>query len=276
MKVVHRVGLRATASQRRELEDLGAKLPAGVVLPGGGDPLLAFDIDESHPNWPTLSTLFRRWNVSDVLRTEFSKKEIETASWLDLVADWHHGYPQPDEDVFGYRQATYDLTDWCEECGVGMKQRAPFQMKGEPKWGKNVILQLNWVFDEFFVTPEIWSSIFKPFRIGCRPVTSTKGVELRTVVQLVIEEEVGIVTEGLSSKRCGKCGVVKYLPVTRGPFPALKEKPSQAVAKTREYFGSGGRAHKHVLVSQELARALARERVRGASLTPVGSVIDRQ
>lgn len=276
MKVVHRIAFRATGSQRRELEALGVKLPAGVAMPGGGDPFVAFDIAEEQPNWSELRVLLQRWGVSEgQIRTEYSKKEIETASWLEIGA-WHHGYPQPDEDVFGYRQATYDLTDWCEQCGIGKSQKAPFQVKGEPKWGRNGILQLIWIYDELFVTPEVWSSVFKPHGIGRRPTTDTKAIELKTVVQLVIEEEVGIVTDGLASERCGKCGRVKYLPVTRGPFPALAEEPTQAIARTREYFGSGGQADQRVLISQELARSLVGEKVRGASMTPVNSVIDRR
>lgn len=270
MKVIHRIGFRASTSQRRELEVLGVKLPAGVAMPGGGDPFVAFDVVEDE-NWPQVRVLLRRWDVSEgQIRTEFSKKEIDAAQWVEIGA-WHHGYPQPDEDVFGYLQVTYDLTDWCEQCGIGKKQNAPFQMKGEPKWGRNGILQLTWIYDELFVTPEVWASVFSPAGIGRRPVTNTKGAELKAVVQLVVEEEVGIVTEGLASERCTKCGRVKYLPVTRGPAPMLTNNPSREMARTREYFGSGGQADKRVLISHALVRSLVAENVRGASLRPVQS-----
>lgn len=269
MKIVHRIGFRANSAQRRELEALGVQVPAGVAR--GGDPLVAFDVDEDHPNWPTLRALFEQWNASDMVRTEFSKTEVGAARWLNLMSDWHHGYPQPDELELGYRAATYDLTSYCERCGIGMKQKAPFQMKGEPRWGKKGILQLNWVFDEYFVRPEVWASIFKPYGIECRPVTNTRGAELKSVVQLVTHGEVGVVTDGLSAQECSRCGRTKYLPVTRGAFPALTGEPStgMAMAKSKEYFGSGASAHKGVLVSQAVARALAARNVRGASLRPV-------
>ncbi len=263
MQIIHRISIASSADVQRELAR------HGVVVADRG--LVSFEVDEAHEAWPALNDWIARRRAVDVATTKFSKKELADARWLELMADWHHGYPQPDEDVFGYRQATYDLTERCEQCGIGMKQKAPFQMKGEPKWGRNGILQLNWVFDEYFVTPEVWSSVFKPYGIGCRPVMNTKGVELKTVVQLAIEDEVGIVSVGLPPERCTKCGRVKYLPVTRGPFPALAEEPSQAIARTREYFGSGGQADKRVLVSQELARCLAAKKVRGASLRPVQS-----
>ncbi len=268
MRIVHRIGLRASQAQQRQLEALGVRPPKGVVLPGGGDPLLAFDVDEEHPHWPKLEDLFQQWNVSDVLRTEFSKREVDSARWLEIGA-WHHGYPQPEEDAFGYRQATYDLADWCEACGTGKRQKASFQMKGEPAWGRNGILQLTWVYDELFVTPQVWSGVFKERGVAFRPVMSTRGVELATVVQIVIEDEVGIVSGELSFERCAACARSKYSPVTRGPFPALTDEPPHAIARTREYFGSGGQADKCVLIAQDIARALATARVCGAVLRPV-------
>ena len=268
MKIIHRIGLRATATQCRELEALGVKIPSGVVLPGGGDRLLAFDMDEDHPNWLSLSSLFQRWRASDMVRTEFTKKELDSARWLEIGA-WHHGYPQPDEDVFGYRQATYDLTDWCGSCGIGKKHKAHFQMKGEPKWGRNAIMQLVWVYDELFVTPDAWTRVFKPAGVAYRPVLNTKGVELKTVVQLVVEATVGIITEGLAFERCERCGRTKYLPVTRGLFPALRDIPTASLVRSAEYFGSGAQADQRVLISQDLARALTAGGVRGAELKPV-------
>jgi hypothetical protein len=100
-------------------------------------------------------------------------------------------------------------------------------------------------------------------------VNDRKGAELKTVVQLVVNEEVGIVTKGLPAEECRKCGRAKYLPVVRGPFPALLGDPTIAMTKTREYFGSGGRAYREVLVSQAIFRALAAHKVHGASMIPV-------
>ena len=271
MRIVHRIGLRASPKQRRELEALGVKLSAGIELPGGrGEPLLAFDVDEDHPHWATLRELFRAWRASDIPRTLFTKQEIAAARWLQIMA-WNHGYPYPEPDDFGYLQATYDLGgDWCEPCGVGKVQRAPFQMKSEPGWGRNGILQLHWVPDELFVKPEVWDSVFRPAGIACRPVLNTRGAELTTVVQLVMpEEEVGIVTAGLPSERCARCGRVKYLPETRGPFPPLAGEPKGAMARTAEQLGSGGLAGKWVLISQELTAALTAYGLRGADLWPV-------
>ena len=264
MKFIHHVtvNLSGMPEARAGLLALGFDLPESFA---------AFDVDENDERWPKLVKLVKKWDFGDYVRTKFTKKEIADAHWLQLVPDWHHGYPQPDDDVFGYRDATYDLANWCERCGIGMKQKAPFQMKGEPKWGKRSILQLNWVFDEYFVTPEAWADVFKSHRVECRPVMNTKGVELKTVVQLVTNAEVGIVSDGLPMEEpvCLKCGRTKYLPVARGRYPALRTAPSFAMVKTKEYFGSGASADNGVLVSQALAQTMTAAKVRGVSFRPV-------
>ena len=239
-----------------------------------GDPVasrsVSFDVDEDHEFWPDM----QRWIVArralDICRTVFSKEEVSAAKWLQLLPDWHRGYPQPREDHFGYLQATYDLSEYCEKCGVGNKQNAPFQMRGEPKWGRNEILQLNWVFDEFFVTPRLWRAVFQPRGVGYRSVKSVRGSELQTVCQLLIDEQVRIVADDLSGANCTSCDRMKYLPVTRGCFPPLATEPTGHVARTTQDFGSGASAHKGIIVSGELARALLAEEVRGASMRPVG------
>jgi hypothetical protein len=269
MKILHRFGLRATADQRRALELLGVSLPPGLALPGGGDALVAFDVAEDHPNWSQVQSLLREWDAAETyVHTRFNKREIAGARWLELLPDRHQGYPQP-EDGFAYRAATYDLANWCEQCGIGLVQVAPFRMKREPSWGRTALLQLNWVFDEYFATPEAWSSVFEPAGVACRAVLNTRGAELESVVQLVIDEKVDIETEGLPTERCPRCGRTRYLPVTRGPFPALRGQPASPIVRTAEYFGSGALASNRVLVAQDLARSLSSAGIRGASLRPV-------
>lgn len=260
MQIIHRISISSTPEIRRELATMG------IVVGASG--LITFEIDETHESWPALQPWIARRRAVDFVSTNFSKKEIAEARWLALRPDWHHGYPQPEDTHIGYRKATYEMADFCEGCSTGLKQKAPFQMKSEPRWGRRGILQLNWIFDEFFVTPEVWNALFRPYGIGCRPVLNTKGAELKTVVQLVVQEEVGVKTEGLEAERCTRCGRLKFLPVVRGPFPPLVNEPSSHMAKTREYFGSGGSAFRGILVSQDLARALEAAKVRGASFRP--------
>jgi len=261
MQLIHRISISSSPEIRAELARIG------IVADANG--LVSFELDESHESWPMLQRWIADRKPIDIIVTKFSKQELTHASWLELVPDWHYGYPQPNEDVFGYRGVTYNLSDYCLQCGTGLKQKAPFQMKAEPKWGRNGIFQLNWVFDEYFVTPEVWANIFESHGINCRPVLNTKGAELKSVVQLVISEEVDIDTDGLLQEKCTTCGRVKYLPITRGKFPPLMSKPIGHIVKTKQYFGSGASANKRVLISQDITQALLAENVRGASMRPV-------
>jgi rRNA maturation protein Nop10 len=273
MKFVHRIGLRLSPAQRTDVEGLGVKVPLGTTLPDGGDPLVAFDIDEAHPNWLALHKLFEQWGSSDLLRTEFWKKEIEAARWLRMLPGWHQGYPQP-EDGFGYLRITYNPSDYCPDCGIGAVQKAPFRMQGEPRWGKYHVIQLNWVFDEFFTQPEVWRTTFEPFRIGAMPVVRNKtGQELKTVVQL------GIPTVAKSKALlgdhpkavCPRCKRAKYLPFVRGRFPPLESFPDENAFRTTEYFGDGARAFRGIIVSDAVYREVVKNKLKGIEFKPVAS-----
>jgi hypothetical protein len=230
---------------------------------------ISFDVSESNANWPSvLKWIEERGLGEHWVRTVFTKAEIREARWLQLQSDWHHGYPQP-EDGYGYTRTTYDADGYCPLCGIEGPQRAPFVMAGEPRWGTRSILQLNWVFDEFFVTPDLAGTVFAEAGIGSRPVLNRRGSPLRTVVQLVVNERVSIQTRGLPFETCPRCGRRKYLPISRGPLAALIAEPIAEMARTDEVFGSGGDAFNAVVVSRKLARALTVARVRGVGFAPV-------
>jgi rRNA maturation protein Nop10 len=259
MNFIHRVGIISNRIIQAELKNYGISV--------GDRGLEVFEVKESQESWPDMAKWIIKRDAFDMVRTEFSNNEISDADWLAINGNWHNGYPQPDEDNFGYRAVTYDLSNYCPSCGIGMKQCAPFRMKAEPKWGRRQVMQLNWVFDVFFVSPEFWAKVFQPFGIGCREVLKTNGQKLETIVQLVVEEEADIRTDGLTEEKCSTCGQVKYNFVTRGKSPALVSKPIVHMIKSTQYFGSGGAADKCVMISRKLAAAL--EGVRGAIMSPV-------
>lgn len=273
MKYIHRISFRATHEQIAELHKLGMKLePEGEVF-DEPEPMILFRLAEDHPHWPLIQALMLEWGKKgDRVYTEFTQRELDSARWLEMSA-WQNGYPQPADDE-KFRDVTYDLTACCNDCKLGKIQNAPFRIKGEPKWGRRGIMTLLWIHEEFFVPPAAWETIFKPFGITCRPVANRHGKLLDTVVQLVIEEEVDMVTDGLDSTACATCGRRKYHGTGRGRFPPLIQEPKGALARTRQSFGSGWECIRATIISQELHRAIISHKLRGAEFVPVESHLD--
>lgn len=160
MNITHHVAFPGDELVYRALSAAGVELESGVSN---------FQIDESDPRWPTIEALAGQFMAIDIATTKFSLSELERASYVAFAATGHHGYPEPSDDN-GYLEATYDLSDYCAVCGIGLQQIRPFRFAKEPVWGLNSVRQLNWIFDEYFVKPEVWSMLFEPFGIGCRPV----------------------------------------------------------------------------------------------------------
>src|SRR2546423_10609442 len=118
----------------------------------------------------------------------------------------HVGHPQPSENL-EYRTVTYDVTNFCISCGVGLKQKSPFRFKTVPALRHTSIFQLHWISDEFFTRTEEWDSTFRPLGIrGRHPVLHRTGAEIKSVVQLEIESECSVRTEGLVPLDCSVCG----------------------------------------------------------------------
>ena len=270
MKFIYRASLYMSPEQRAEIEALGIKTPPGTKL-GGDLPLVAFDVAEDHPDFALLCVRLQQWGETPrLIATQFTLHEIESARWLQLAA-WNNGFPQP-QSLEGYARATFDLSAWCSKCSYGKVQNAPFRIKGEPKWNRRGIMSLNWVFDAFFVPPAIWETVFKPFGIECRPVVNAKGVELKTVVQLVVQEEVDIVSDDLKPVPCSECQRIHYEWPRRGMFPRFVHEPVSAMAKSRQGMGHGW-CMRAVFISQELARAFQAHNLRGAEFTPVDAAL---
>lgn len=265
MQIIHRVSVTSSPETRRELSRFG------VVVPAKG--FVTFEVDESVDHWASIREWIAEHRAVDIVRTTFTEAEIGRAQWLELEPEWHNGYPQPSDD-FGYVEATYDSGEWCDSCGIARVQTAPFRLRKEPRWGRRGIMQLNWIFDEYFVSPAAWKNVFRPHGVRTRPVHNKAGAELETVLQLDIGECCRIDTSrtDLTELRCNDCGRAKFEPMARGPFPALLDEPAGAIVKTEEYFGSGASAHRRVLVSQALARTMLAHKLRGARLRPVEDV----
>jgi len=263
MQIIHHIGLRAGHQERMAFSSVGFDLP--IDRTGLG--VISFQIAEDDPRWHGVRSLCKHMIVAETVTTRFTGSELAGADYLGLVASSHHGYPEPREEG-GYLRASFDLSAHCRMCGIGARQVAPFRLKRPPLAGKTSILQLNWVFDEYFVDAEVWASAFEPLGIGSWPVLLHKtGGAIRGTVQLRIDAVCPVETTGLTPVRCVFCGRVKHRYLLRGPHPK-PIRPSAPVFHSSQYFGAGGQAFRLVFVSAEVFRAIRQAGLRGVRFYP--------
>jgi len=255
MKVTHNVALSVSETEKSAFSAVGVELDDGFSN---------FKIDESDHRWPEVKLLIERFQASDVPTTRFSKKEIAEAKHFKVMANNHQGYPEPSDD-FGYLETTYDTSDYCEQCGCGLKQKAPFQLGARPKLGKRHFFSLNWVFDELFVLKDVGSKILKEFDINLTPAIDAKsGRELDSVAQIEIPKiDLSLDVSGFKAETCARCGRQKYEPISKGYIPPLEGKTSLHLFKPEPYFGSGANAHRPIIMSAALHKKISEEGLKG-------------
>lgn len=252
MNITHNIALSVGAKEQAAFRAAGIELQSGFV---------SFKIDERDTRWPSVQALASKFKAVDTASTSFAAAELNSASYLAVIPTWHNGYPAPTNDA-GYLAATFDLTDYCKVCGIGKKQVAPFRLANAPVWGSKSIFQLNWIFDEYFVPPSVWEKIFAPIGIEAGPVVlDSTGEKIDSVVQLVISVVAELEITGPSEK-CSCCGRVKFHPVSRGFFPAIRGE-ANGIFKSSQYFGSGASANKQVIASDSLYREIKYSRLKG-------------
>jgi hypothetical protein len=204
-----------------------------------------------------------------------------TMTLFTMNARGHHGYPQPEDD---YEKVVY--SNHCSRCGVHGNQIAPFRLKRSQRAQHSDFLQLNWVFDVFFVLPEVAAGLEAATVTGYAfgpALDHRTGGDLGNRVQLIIptiircaetsrlpavtcrpnNEESQFEHFGGGEKRYNVttpyCGQVKYHPPTSLAVNLEGQYDLPDVFQTAEWFGSGGSAHRETLVSERFV-TLVRER----------------
>ncbi|CAA9194594.1 hypothetical protein [Flavobacterium collinsii] len=194
-----------------------------------------------------------KWCGSGGIRyPEFTKEELKKSLLSEKNGGNEHGYPMPDIN-FGYRELTYDLSDYCPNCGIGFKQKDAFRLKNVPPVGKKQIFSLGWIFDELFVEKTVYEEIFKPLGIKSREVLKyKKDTPFENTVQLILEEtKEKLNLEGYPTENCNVCKRTKYQAMPQGFYPMHKDIIAP-IFKSYEYFGSGASAGKKIFVTKEL------------------------
>jgi hypothetical protein len=266
MKIIHRFGVKvSTTDVLLRLAALGIN----VKFEGKHRTLSTIGsvrISETDIHWGEAVEILRAITITEFTETEFSEAEMNSAAALNLISTGNRGYPQPEASL-GYLDATYDLSEYCKACGLGLRQVRPFRFLKELEL-KRTVLQLNWVFDEFFVSREVWAKVFERFGVGFWPVVSHRtGLELEKIVQLRITHEVDVKIEDIVPQACRACGRPKAQMSFRGFAPEPSCIPA-ALFKSRQAFGPGSLSYRRVMASQEIWREIEKAGLRGLRFYP--------
>jgi hypothetical protein len=297
VKINHRIALKHDSPFWREIDRLGLDYDRGDPDDVLQLAISVLNVTEDQPEWPEVERLVAKYgSVTHFVSIRSTKAELDTADWLQLSALGHHGFPQPEED-FGYREATYDVSDQCPTCGIGGVQKAPFRLRAELKASHSQIVQLNWVFDEFFLREEAREGLRGAAITGIdylAPVLHRNDRPSERVAQMIVRTGLrpALDPTGLQPVTCKPqneewhslqrirpsepevgpyCGRVKYHSAHKRPFRfdsnAFAGAPD--VVKSHEWFGAGGSAHRLVIVSQKFRQAVVTAKWRGVSFEPI-------
>ncbi len=254
MKNLHIIYSDFDKSQVKILEKYGIKVEAKYDR---------FDIEENE-TYLALKPYLDKWEISDFIISKFTKEEESKAKRLVYAGVWANGYPMSDNDN-GYQKTTYDDTEYCNACGMGLKQKEPFRLKKAPNWGgRRKIFSLNWVYDEVFVKKEVYESLFKAKGIKSeRVLLYKKETVIEDTVQLILPvAEVPINLEGYSYEVCKDCNRLRYDLINKGFFPSfINDIGNTPIFKSKEWFGTGANARKYVFVTQEIRKELANMKI---------------
>lgn len=235
-----------------------------------GEIISSLDIKESDFRWPFIEEYLNAHDMHAFAQMIFTREELSAAPWLRVRSNWHFGYPQP-EDGFGYQTITYTKEHYCDKCGSGLEQVAPFRMKSKPKWGRRHFLSLNWVFDELFTDDAGRAALGSVSGLTFREVLNKKGtLPYSGIHQLVIPHilPAGLLPDDRTIRKvytCPACGTTKYITSSAemlrfrsGIFEGAPD-----VAKTAEVFGDGHLCCRDILVRQSVYRQLTEAKLDG-------------
>lgn len=266
MRVIHHFGIRYSSdAERQEFLDLGIDLKPGARAPSG-NVISSFEIGEDDPQWTRARRLAAKFRITESVRTEFDRSEIESSEAICIFASSQRGYPEP-SDKGRFMSETFDLSDFCSTCGIGLRQIRPFRVKSAPDL-KRSFMQLNWIFDEYFVARDTWAAVFEPIGIGYWPVLLDKtGEEVSSIVQLRVEHVTDMKLSDANATVCPVCHRKKWELDLKGFCPEPVDIPA-SLFKSSQYFGSGRTAFRRDLISSPLYKEMKKNSLRGIEFYP--------
>ena len=195
--------------------------------------------------------------MPEYISAEYDKIDMQNAEWYEIYTG-EYQYPQPDND-FGYLHYTFNLRNYCPECGIGKIQNNPFRLKYEPKQKNNQFWGLYWERNAIFVREEAKNILQKENIKGVhflQPVLHKSNKPIDRFYQLIIDTELdnGLDLCNVQEISCIHCNRIKYY-FPKGDTCIYNKKifyRNVDFYKTSEYFGSGAYAEKINIISKKV------------------------
>lgn len=274
MKIKHQVSFNNIEILEKILKEktIPFKLVEGLV-----GRLVIFEILNSDKRWNDLKEILKHHNVNVITGTEFEPEDYANANWF-LINARETGYPEP-QGNFDFLDYSFDVSNYCKRCGVGLMQNNHFLIKSVPKL-KIDFFTLNWIFDELFVKNFVKHQLQEADITGISFKEVIRYKDMVPFIEICQLKIMHILDGGLDPYNCiiETCDDHQSSePFKKYNYPLLggvtiKEDvfpTSVDFVKSREWFGSGAEAHRLMLCSKKVYNQANSNKWKGLKFTPV-------
>lgn len=210
---------------------------------------------------------------------DYFKKELNAAAYLQLWLRKYSGYPQPETiDVKkSYINYTYDITNFCTNCGSGLIQNDSFYIKKSFNIEKIRFGGLYWVYDTFFITNELCDLLVKEGFTGIeflpvknikteQPIDNIVQLKINTVFPTKLKYEVKKVIE------CNVCNQKRDL-IKDGSEITVSKEILKDLDKdfylSQEFTGDGLLCCRRVLISNRVYKFFNDNKIKNICVEPI-------
>lgn len=193
----------------------------------------------------------------------YTDEELYSAEWLEIAPKLNSYYPEPQDT---YEQTTYRSTSSCS-CKSGLVQVENFIIKHNVRKLKEHFLQLNWVFDEIFISQQLKSALsdsglrgFDYRDVYCQKTKKNQTNILQLVIPTLLPPAFDFSKTSIEmDTSCLICGTHRYFLAAGTNLFINAEafnKVDVDIVKLCEFFGQGGIWSHKILISHNFYKFL--------------------
>ena len=223
--------------------------------------------------------LFKKISVSPTVTCEYSKKELSEAKYLSIWLKRYSGYPQPEaigvkDSYFNY---TFDITNFCTNCGNGLVQKDSFYLKKSFNIERIRFGGVYWEYDTFFITKELQDLFVKEKFTGIEFVP-VKNIKTKQIVDNIVQLKINAIFpqklkfDTKEVINCKSCNTIKNLRKDDSEIFAPKEilkDLDKDFYLSQEWHGAGLLCCKSVLISNRVYKFFVDNKIKNINAEPI-------